>query len=299
MLRLIAWLLVQMIGFAVVHAADVAPSEMYAQAVRVEREVEVLKQHLKAQGKVQVLSKAGDLRPRHIRAMTYVLLFKLGKLRRALGLTYIQPGESEPSLGRDSSLPWGTLQRVLTEIQVIKYYKGIPGASSAAVPVSGKTALDVYNKLHQISGDLDLLVGPVTPSEVYGEVKRLDADVDAVIRRLHQFEKASPPARRENLLPRDSLGATFDVLAEVQRIQRQYGMEVTDFKGFDMGDKSTSDDVFGMVEMTLAEWQRIKAQVGLMHLMTPAAGFEEGKKPSDVVQLLGYVAAKMRGVGSK
>lgn len=299
MFRLMVCVLIQLIGIAGAQAVTPTPSDMYAQAVRIEQEVEVLKRYFKVQGKVQVPPKTGDLKPRHIRAQSYVLLFKLGKLRRKLGLAYIQPGENEPSLDKGGAMPWGTFQRVLTEIQIIKYYQGIPGATPAAIPVSGKTTADLYNKLHHVSSELDLLVGTITPSEVYGEVKRLNEDVEAVLRHLHLFEKASPPARRDKLVPADSLAATYVVLAEVQRIQRQYGLDVVDFKGFDVGDKATPDDVFGMVEMVLAEWQRVKAQVGLGHLITAAAAFDEGKTPTDVVQLLGYVAAKLREIGAR
>jgi hypothetical protein len=299
MIRLIAWFLIPMIGASVAHAAVASPSDMYAQAVRIEQEVDGLKRHFKVPGKIQVEPKTGDLKARHIRAESYVLAFKLGKLRRKYGLAYIQPGESEPSLDERGSQPWGTLQRILTEIQIFKHYLDIPGQPVPARPATGKQTIDVYNKLHQISADLDLLTSPVTASEVYGEVKRLNADLDAVLSQQHIFEKAVPPARRANLLPRDSLRAVFEILAEIQRVQRRYGMGTTDFKGFDMGDKTTPDDVFGMLELTLAEWQRVKAQLGMTHLVTMPAGFEENKEPADVVQLLGYIADKMREIKAK
>jgi hypothetical protein len=239
------------------------------------------------------------MKPRHIRAESYILMFKLGKLRRKLGLTYIQPAGSEPSLDNRPGQPWGTLQRILTEIQIIKFYLGMPTPPPVAASVSGKRTIDVYNKLHQISAGLDLLTSPVTPSEVYGEVKRLNEDVDVVLHHLRIFETAIPPPRRENLLPRDSLRAVFVLLAEVQRLQQQYGLDTTDFKGFDMGDNTDPDDVFGLIELTLAEWQRIKAHLGLIHQVTAPAGFEEGKVPSDVVQLLGYVTDKLRAIKAR
>ncbi|MDD5296772.1 MAG: hypothetical protein PHU46_07660 [Rhodocyclaceae bacterium] len=299
MIRLIAWFLIQMIGAAVAHAAEATPSDMYAQAVRIEREVEVLKQHLKVSGKAHVVPKAGDLKPRHIRATSYILLFKLGKLRRQHGLTYIQPGDSEPALETKPAQPWGTLQRVLTEVQVIKYYLDIPGQAAAATPVSGKRTVDVYNKLHQISAELDLLTGPITPNETYAAAKRVNEDVDAVLGYLRIFEKAIPPPRKANLLPADSLRAVFTVIGEVQRIQRLYGMEITDFKGFDMGDRATPDDVFGLIALTLAEWQQVQARLGMTHHITAPATYEEYKEPADVVQLLGYTADKLRQIGQK
>lgn len=299
MARLVFLLLIQWVGSMLAYGAEATPSEMYAQAVRIEREVEVLKRHFKISGRVQVETKFGDLKPRHIRAKSYVLLYKLGKLRRKHGLAYIQPGDSEPALDRGKSLPWGTFQRVLTEIQVIRHYLDIPGQPAPAVPVSGKQILDVYNKLHQISAELDGLTGTVTPSEVYAEVKRLNEDVEAVLGHLRVFDKAVPPPRRPNLLPRDSLGAVFALLTEIQRVQRQHGLETTDFKGFDMGDKATPDDVFGMVALALAEWQQVKAGIGMIHTTTPPASYEERKEPADVVQLLGYITSKIREIRAR
>ncbi len=286
--------ILQVSGVAPCRAAEATPNEIYAQAVRIEQEVDLLKGHFKITAKVQVVPKSGDLKPRHIRAKCYLLQYKLGKLRRQLGLAYLAPVEGEPSIDAQPGQPWGALQRVLTEIQIIKFYLGIPGAPRAAVPVSGKRGIDVYNKLHQISAELDLLTSPVSPSEVYGEVKRLNEDVDAVLRHLRQFDAAVPPPRRANLLPRDSLRAAFDLLDEIQRIQRAWGMDTVDLKGFDMGDNTVPNDVFGLVELDLAEWQRIKARSGLTHLITAPAAYVENKSPADVVQLLGYVANKIK-----
>lgn len=294
MSRLMALFLFLMGVMAPGHAAEATSADLYAQALRIEQEVGLLKQHFHVTAQAQVAAFSdGDLKPRHIRAQCYILLYKLGKLRRRHGLAYIAPGESEPSLDT-GGLPWGALQRILTELQVVKFYLGIPGQARAPAPVPGKRSVDVYNKLHQTSAELDLLTSPVTPSEVYGEVKRLNEDVDAVLRHLRIFDAAVPPARRENLQPRDSLRAEFALLDEIQRIQRGYGLDTVDFKDFDLGDKTTPDDVFAMVELTLAEWQRVKARVGLNHLITGPASFAENKAPADVVQLLGYVADKLR-----
>jgi len=299
--RLIALLffLLQMIGITAGHAAEATPSDVYAQAVRIEQEVEILRRHFEVTGKARFEAKTGDLKPRHTWAQSYVILLKLGKLRRKVGLSYIDPVGVEPTLDMPPTRSWSMTQRILNEIHIIKFYLDIPGQAPAAVPVSGKRTIDVFNKLHQISGELELLTDPATPGEVYSEAKRLNEDVDAVLRHLRIFEKAMPPLRRENLQAKDSLRAVFEVLGETQRIQRLYGMETTDFKGFDTGEKAVPDDVFGMVILALAEWQRVKAQIGMTHHITVPASYEENKAPADVVQLLGYIADKLRNLKPK
>ncbi|MDD5175417.1 MAG: hypothetical protein PHQ05_03210 [Sterolibacterium sp.] len=301
MMRRLALLLflVQMIVSTDGHAAEATPSDVYAQAVRIEQEVEGLKRHFKIAGKVALIPRSGELKARHVWTMSYVILLKLGKLRRKLGLTYIHPVGIEPLLDMPSNQPWGMTQRILTEIQILKFYLNIPGQPSPAVAVSGKRHIDAYNKLHQISDELELLSNPVTPSEVYAEAKRLNEDVNAVLRHLRIVEHAVPPPRRENLLPRDSLRAAFEVLGEIQRLQHLHGLPTADFKPFDTGDKTEPDDVFDLVVQLQAEWQTIKAQLGMAHHITLPAGYEENKQPSDVVQLLGYIAAQLREIKSR
>ncbi len=280
-------------------ATEATPSDVYAQAVRIEAEVESLKRYFKASGDAHTESKSGDLKPRHTWAKSYIILLKLGKLRRKLGRTYIEPVNIEPMLEMPPNQPWDMTQRILGEIAILKHHLDIPGQPPALVPVSGKRPIDAYNKLHHISGELDLLTGAVTSSEVYSEVKRLDEDANAILRAQHVFEKAVPPPRRENLQPKDSLRTVFEVMSEIQRIQRANGLSTTDFKGFEMGDKTTPDDVYGLVALSLAELQRVKAQLGLIHLVTAPGAYAENKTPTDVVQLLGYVADKLRDIKTK
>jgi hypothetical protein len=134
----LVFILLAIFGNAACRAAEATPSEMYAQALRIEQETEVLRRHFKLGGKAAYQAVSGDMKPRHIRAESYILLFKLGKLRRKLGLTYIQPAGSEPSLDNRPGQPWGTLQRILTEIQIIKFYLGMPTPPPVAASVSGK-----------------------------------------------------------------------------------------------------------------------------------------------------------------
>jgi len=108
-----------------------------------------------------------------------------------------------------------------------------------------------------------------------------------------------PPPRRDNLQPKDSLKAVFKLVDEIQRIQRAQGMQTTDFKGFEMGDKTVSNDVHSMVGMALAELQRVKFHLGMIRHVTPPASYEENKTPADVVQLLGYVTDKLRDFKTK
>jgi hypothetical protein len=194
---------------------------------------------------------------------------------------------------------WGLSQRIVNELEILKYFLDIPGQMPAVVRVSGKKSLDNFNKLSQISLELDLINGASTPSETYSEAKRLNEDVNQVLRQLRIIESAVPPPRRSNLHPKDALVAAFALLAEIQRVQRGFGLKPVDFKAFDKGDKATPEDVMMVVELTLTEFQRIKFHLGMSHSITPPAIYTEDKKPDDVAQLLGYLTSRLQEIKAK
>lgn len=280
-------------------ASEFTSNDVYVQTLRIEQEVAALKRHFKITEKARVEPMSGDLQPRHVTAKSYVLLLKLGKLRRKLGLPYVEPVSHEPQLETSSRQSWAMTQRLLMELAILKRVIDIPGQAPAAVAVSGKRPIDNYNRMNQISADLDLLAGVVTASDVYIEAKRLNDDVDAVLHHLRLFEKAVPPPRRENLRPKDSLRTVFAVLAEIQRLQQSHGLQLTDFRGFDLDDKTVSDDVLSLVGLARVELSRLKFQLGMQHDITPPSRYVDDKTSSDVVQLLGYVVNKLREIRAR
>ena len=292
-------LLPLLLGDASAQAGAVTPSDVYAQAVRIGAEVESLKRHFNIAGKARVRPVSGDLKPPHVWAKTYVILLKLGTLRRKHGLAYIEPVNVEPLLDMSPNQPWDMTQRILGELAILKHTLDISGRPPAAVRVSGKRPIDSYNKLRQISGELELLAGATTPSDVYSAAKRLDEDVNAVLRHQGLLDEAVPPPRSANPQPRDSLQAVFTLLAEIERLQRAHGLTTTDFKGFETGAETAPSDVHEMAELALAELQRFKARLGMAHAISVPGTYEENKTPADVVQLLGYVTAKLRAIASK
>lgn len=294
------FLLAQTMWIAAGHAAEATASDVYAQALRIEQEVALLKRHLNVTGKTDVATIRGaELRLEHVWAGGYIVLLKLSKLRRQLGLPYIEPISIEPVLDMPMNSVWDLNQRIIGEIGILKFYLDIPGQTPAAAPVAGKRPLDAYNKLAQISGELDLLSSPVTVGDVYSEAKRIDAEVDAMLRQLRIVDTAVPPPRPENALPGESQAIALSLLEEVLRIERAYGMAVTEFKGFDTGKKATSGDVLILVEMVIAEMERIKARSGLTHRITVPSSYTQDKSPADLAQLLGYITNKLREIGPR
>lgn len=278
--------------------AEIAPSDVYAQAVQIEKEIDLLKRHYHITAKGAAVPVEADLRPRHTWEKAHLIQVKLNIFRTKHGLPLVSPVTQQPMLQVDPRLPWAQTQRILTEIKIIKRLLGVSGEVSPATVVQGKRPIDNFNKLNQISYDLDTLNGEtINASYVYAEAMRFHEDLAALLRRLEVPDTAAPPAKSVNTPPRESLKAAFDLMSEVQRVQRLAGLETTDFKVFAKTENAeiiVSADVFNMVSMSLAELQVLKAKLGLRYEFTPPADIHEGKTPSDVTQLLGYSANQLR-----
>ena len=273
---------------------EITPDMVYAQALQVEKEIALLKGFYNISAVNPVPPVEADLKPNHVWQKAYAIQLKLNIFRRKQGLPGFSPVTQEPDLKMSPRTAWGQVQRTLTEIRIIKTYLGIPGEVSPATPAHDIRPIDVFNKLNQISYDMDTLIGEaINPSYVYAEVIRTNEDVNGIMRITGTADIAVPPPRKPNAIPRDSLVAVFFLMDEIQRLQNELGIETTDFGVFRKTDNVVPSDVFNMVTLCLAELQLIKAQLGMKHTFTVPAEFHEGKTPAEVLQLLGYVTHKL------
>ncbi|MDD1622993.1 MAG: hypothetical protein LUQ11_16070, partial [Methylococcaceae bacterium] len=233
-----AWLITVLcaIGWTLpVEAAEkgITPNEVFSEALQIEKEVDLLKRHYDITGVNPGVSVEADVQFRHVWEKCYVILLKLSIFRRNHGLPGFAPLALEPNLDLNPNLNWAQTQRILSEVMIIKKLLGIPGTVSPATLVQDKRPIDVFNKLEQISYAMDLLNGsPVRPSDVYAEALRVNEDVNSIMRKIGTLDTAVPPARNPNAQPVDSLNAAFVLLNEIQRLQRQLGLDITDFSAF-------------------------------------------------------------------
>ncbi|MFA7240320.1 MAG: hypothetical protein WC091_09415 [Sulfuricellaceae bacterium] len=292
---LLAVLCSVMAGQASAAQAEITPADVYAQAVQIEKEVELLKRHYHITAQASAAPVEAELQPRHVWQKAHLIQVKLDIFRTRHGLPSLSPVTLQPLLRVDPRLPWAQTQRILSEIRIIKRLLGIPGEVSPVAAVPGKRPIDNFNKLNRISYDLDTLNGEaITPSYVYTEAMRFHEDLTALLRRLEIPDTAAPPPKPVNVSPKESLKAAFALMNEVQRIQRLAGLDKVDFKAFDKAEDVAPSDVFNMVSMCLAELQVLKAKQGMTRDLTPLAEHHEGKTPSDVAQLLGYSVNRLR-----
>jgi len=281
-------------------AADkITPSEVFSQAAQIDKEVMLILQHFGIQRENQYRPIKADLEPRNVWQKSYFVLVKINIFRRKNTFPAIAVNSLEPVLKLDPLLVFEQTQRILTELHLIKRRLNINKETSPPVYIPGKRPIDVYNLLHKTSLDLDILNNEtINPSYVYAEVMRIFEDTNAILRKLRLEDPTFPPEKVNNITPKESLAAVFDLMKEIQRLQRGIGIKRVDFSVFRGEKKIQPSEVFNMVGMSLAELQPIKAHLDLKHRITPPAEFHEEKTPSDVHQLLRWVIRKIQLIKS-
>lgn len=275
---------------------SVTPSDVYAQALRIEQETLELQRQLGIKDAPQTPKAIKtELLSRHVFARTYMLLTKITLFREQKKLPMVRPVSIEPQLNVTSYNNWAQCLRILTEIEILEKALGVTSKSPPAPVVTGKRPVDIFNKLNQISALWNLLIGgQITPPYVYAEAMRLNEDVSAILQAQNLMDTALPPAKLVNAMPGDSLDATFEILREIQKLQVQAGLEPFNLDEFHLPkQQALPQDVFNMIEMLLAELQPLKVKLGMKHVITPVAQYYENKKPADVTQVLGYIANRL------
>jgi hypothetical protein len=276
---------------------EITPSEVYSQVMQVDKEVELLKKHFGLTREKKADIYHGKLRPRHVWEKSYVVQVKINVLRNKLGLPRNEPNNIEPELNLSPALVFEQSQRLLAELRILKTRLGITEQVSAPEQFKGKQSVDVFNRLHHISCQLDVLnCEEINPNYVFAEVMRIYEDVIIILNKLRIRDLTYPPGKEQEVTPADSLTATFELMAEIQRLQKNANIERTDFSIFQKKEAVLPSDVFNLVSMDVAELQTIKAYIDLTQAVTPPAVTHERKTPNDVHQLLRWVTRMLRQV---
>ncbi len=278
---------------------EISSAEVYAEAVRIEKEMELLKTYLHVSETKPVASVNAMLLPRHVWQKCYLIQLKINVFRRQHGFPVLSTQAMEPVRDLEPLMNYEQTQRLLTEIGLLKVRLDISDQVPPQQVVPGMTPMDVFNKLNFISMQWDVINrSEIIPSDVYTEVKRVDDDVDAILNHLKIQDTAYPPAKVADALSADVLASAFAVMTEVQRLQQMAGQPRIDFDVFRKKEDALPSDVLNMVSMVLAELQTLKAHLGLVHVLTPAAEKQVEKSKTNVNQFLGYVANKLRLIRS-
>jgi hypothetical protein len=278
---------------------ELTPSEVYSQVMQIDKEVDLLQRYFGLDREQKVDIYQGNLLPRHVWEKSYLIQVKINVLRKKIGLPRNEPHSIEPELNLSPGLVFEQSQRLLAELRILKKRLGITEQVSPPQQYTGKQPIDVFNRLHHISCQLDVINREeINPNYVFAEVMRIYEDIATLLKALQLRDQTYPPGKQEEVTPADALTATFELLAEIQRLQKNAGIERTDFSIFQKKEQVLPSDLFSLVSMALAELQTIKAYSDLNHYVTPPAVTHERKKISDVHQLLRWTTRMLRQIRS-
>lgn len=273
---------------------EITPSDVYLKAEQIVMEIELLKKHFGINKTVDFKPFKAELSPMHVWQKTYFIFTKINAFRSNNNFPVNTANSLEPVLEIDPYLNYEQTQRILLELNILKDRLGIKDEILSAEVVEGKQPIDVFNKLHEASLNMDLLnKEEINPTYIFAEVMRLFEDVTTVIQWLDIEDTTFPPARVDNVILSQILDETFVMMKELQRLERRNVLQITNFSTFDKNSNINLSDIFNMVGMCLAELQAIKASMDIKEL-TPPAQYQENKTMADVYQLLQWITRKFK-----
>ena len=290
-------LLVLVLCFAQVSAfaqPKITPSHVFVQAKYIENELKLILRHFKQPTTLTSKKLVAAFKPRHAWQQTYVVLTKLNVFRKKQDLPGFAVNGMEPVLDLDPLLVYEQTQRILTELRILKTRLAIRTTASVPPFVSGKKPIDVFNQLSHVSLLLEELNNEtISPTYVFAEAMRAYEDSTMILMASHIEDTSYPPGKVSNVTPAQSLSSTFELMDEIQRLQKSAKIPITDFSPFRHLTEITPADVYNMVGMCLAELQTLKAYDHI-NSPTPAAEYHEAKIPADVNQLIQWTVRKLK-----
>jgi hypothetical protein len=277
-------------------------SEVYGQVMLIEEELDFLLDHYKVlhhhhKDGEKMTHVTVELRPRDVWQKTYEIMIKINILRNKFGLPTIEPINMSPVLSLSPNLVYEQTQRILTELSIFKTREGIASSVLKKQEFKDKVPLDVFNALYHVSVLLDELNGAEIPfSFSYGETLRIYDDITSVLQHLNIEDNTIPEIKNFSATPTDILNNGILLLEKIKQLQILAGIAVVDFSEFKKAEAGERD-VFEISQMVLAEFQTIKAYVGIKTI-TPAATQYEGKTVAEVNQLMSWNLRKINLIQS-
>lgn len=286
MLKIKLFIILIFISFS--NANIITPSDVYSEAMQIQKELKLIKKHFNIDKKVSLEKINTKLYPRHAWQKSYEILLKINILRTSNNMPINEPSNLEPVLNLDPILTYEQIQRIITEIRIFKVRVNIPTQITSKKIYTNKTPLDVYNLLDNISHELDIInKNKFSPSNVFGETIRIYKDLETILNYLNIENNTIPTTKKINAKPIDSFNTSLKILEKLQYIQSIARIDTINAYVFKK-EIITPSEVFSLNQIIIAELQTIKAYLGLNNYITPAAKQYTNKTPSDVEQMLGW-----------
>jgi len=267
-------------------ASKITPSEVYGEVAKIYEEIIALQKYSKIKKhKINYREIKTNIKPRNVWQKAYIIITKINILRKNYNLPRIEEIGIEPVLNLEPDMVYGMTQRILTEIKIFKKLTAIKTTPKSTPSFDGKKPLDVFNFMHKVSNEIDILIGHQTvPSDVFAQVMRIYNDITIILAKLGILDTTTPPKKHKLSQPKDAFKAAMQLMKTTQEIQRRVGIKKVDFSVLKKNNIKQSD-VYELVGLILSELQPIKAQLDIKTITAPAK-FYEDKTPADVEQLI-------------
>ena len=266
------------LAFSSSNAIANTPSDVFLQTERAMAEVNLI---LKKEGAAATTKKVGVQKkksPAHVFGKCIEVMEKVARLQEKVGV----PESAIPSLPFGKVTPaqvYGCTETVISGLDTVKAKLGIADKIAEPAPPGKKTPSHVYRNMWQLSYMLDPLVGQLSPSEVFRNVKAMEEEL-ALIAKNKSVSFTGSAAAVSGKKPGDVLVNCFKGLTLLKKVQRKLDVQALKVPKVPSGDIKPSD-VYDCTNMQLTELHFVKVKLGIHE---PRASIAEmsGKTPSDV-----------------
>ena len=273
---------------ATIAYAKVTPTEVYANLVLAEQQLDVMmsQQGLKMPSQNYIEK---NLKPMHVYQMVMACTDTLRELQikeglRPFPIMAVAPMKYTPG---DVLLLIEVLQQQTRRIAANKQVTLITDLQI----FDKKSPTDVFNKAMDVFIKLRLLSGKkgISPNIAYAEMARAVTDAEYILINIDQYSRyqINVPKSQPGLSPTDVFKNALTVRKTLNSARQFYQMPTTQIPLFDGKDK-TPLDVFYQSQIIIAELNLIKLGSHTTNI-TPVAINVTGKAPSDVHQQISYI----------
>ena len=277
-------------------ASRITPSEVYKEVAKIYKEVIILQHHFKIKKEKTTNYRhiQTNIKPRNVWQKAYIILTKINILRKNHNLPRVEEIGIEPVLNLEPDIVYGMTQRILTELRIFKKLMGIKSKIAHIPNYTDKKPIDVFNFMHKVSNELDILIGHQTvPNDVFAQVMRVYDDISTILAKLNISDNTMPPKKHKNSKPKDVFKAAFELMDTVLAIQRRVNINRIDFSVFMKKQNIKPSNVYEIIGLVLSELQPIKAQLDIKRSITPPSKHYEDKSPADVEQLIMWAKSRL------
>jgi len=260
--------------------ANKTPSDVFQVTQQIVLEV----QHLRSQSGATDTPRIPDVQvyktPLHVFAKSLEVLSKVASIQQENGLSSL-PEKNIPLKKITLSDVFQQAEIILQQIRTIQRAQNIGAAQDVAPLIGGKTPSNVYENLWKISFMLDALVQRITPTDVYNNAQKANAEIRDVAVHLNVNVSSQLPETDTKTKPSQVLLQGYINLHNISALEKKLGLKPFRVPSYPKG-KITPSDVYDSVSMLVAEVSRIKIHLKLKN-DSAAIIKAKKKKPSDVL----------------